>query len=368
MTRHTELARRECRPDATAHWWAITSASALRALPAPTKPPQGTLDGVVGLLLSRAAPFDVETQSLLRRQHGWGTAAPHPIPDDKSHGRWMAVPVLSRLTRATAPPRSLVQALGVLERVVPCLAEHATDVLMDAGLTETPMHPGGVLRLADWYSVPTSLRLVFGSEPTVLVGKRDPAASRAMHQVMTGLSRAGFGSADGPPGLGDRAGREFDYLLTLNRRARRSGDLIVLADDRTSGLFLQVSRMLRFAPRPLTEDELYGGLTRHWRFRPKRLPARLTVSAWLDAQSWLRRADNAVSLGATLTLAETAKTDAGGTAELAAVVASGATASWPQLVAALTVKGVKPETAKMAAHTNPILVHVGPNQYRLRGT
>jgi hypothetical protein len=37
------------------------------------------------------------------------------------------------------------------------------------------------------------------------------------------------------------------------------------------------------------------------------------------------------------------------------------------LIGALTAIGMLPETAKMAAHTSPILVRTSPNQYRLRG-
>jgi hypothetical protein len=76
----------------------VVTVAALRALPPPAVPPPGPLDGVIGLLLARAAPFDRATQAALCRQQGWGPDAPEPIPEVRSSGRWLATPSLGRLT------------------------------------------------------------------------------------------------------------------------------------------------------------------------------------------------------------------------------------------------------------------------------
>jgi hypothetical protein len=353
---------------ADATFQTVCTPTALRRRPPPLVPPPGPLDGVIGLLLSRAAPFDAGTQAALRRQQGWGPDAPVPITATRSHGRWMATPALRRLTESTRPPHSLLLALRVMENIAPCSAGEAAAALMSARLADTPMHPGGVLSLARWYHVQTRLRLVSTGATSTLIGGREPAVTVELHRLMTEIGRAGFAfllpSPSAPVG---KHQRQLDHVLTFDPRLRRLDDLVVLQNDTGSGLSLHIARMLRFAPRPLTVDELYEGLVRQWRFRIQRLPPRATLLAWLAAQSWLDRPDDRVGLAGELTADQISRTDAGGTTALAAIVADGATASWAQLIAALTSKGVKPETAKMAAHTNPVLVHVGPNQYRLRG-
>jgi hypothetical protein len=227
----------------------VATAAALRALPAPSSPPPGPIDGVVGMLLARAAPFDQATQLALRRQHGWGTAAPQPITEIRSHGRWMATPALARLT-GTSAPRSLLDALRLLEELVPCPSAVAAAALITAGLANSPMHAGGVLTLARWYGVRTNLRLEAGrGGATMVVGPPATSTRAATHRILTAVGRAGWVDLgrlrgdDAPP-----YGRPIDYAISQDSRLRRTGDVVVRVDDRGSGLSALVVRMLVTAP------------------------------------------------------------------------------------------------------------------------
>lgn len=323
---------------------------------------------MIGLLLARAAPFDSVTQADLRRQQGWGTRAPEPIPEVRSHGRWTATPALTRLTRATAPPLSLLAALALLEQLAPCRSGDAAAALVTAGLVDTPLHPGGVLSLARWYGQPTRLRLEQSHGSTHVVGPVSPATATRLHRLLSAVSRAGhldltttFAGAD----AGER--RALGYAVGRDPRLCRQGDHVVRHDDRGSGLSMLCVRMLVAAPRALSQSELHDGLRRHWRFRQRYIPCTGVLAAWLGAQPWLDIAGDVVALNGPLTDRQAWLAGSAGTAQLTAVVADGSTATWQQLVMALTAAGMRPEAAKIAAHTSPVLVHIGPNAYRLLG-
>jgi hypothetical protein len=348
----------------------VATAAALRALPAPRVPPPGPLDAVIGILLARAAPFDQATQLALRRQQGWGTAAPQPITEIRSHGRWKATAALTRLTATSAPP-SLLAAMHLLEEVAPCPSGDAAAALIKAGVTNTPIHPGGALTLARWYGVTTALRLESGAEGrTTVVGRATTATRAATHRILTAAGRAGW--VDLGRLRADNAtsyGRPTDYAILGDARLHRTGEVVVRVDDRGSGLSGLVVRMLVASPRPLTLGELYEGLQRRWRFRRRLLPSPSTFAAWVATQPWLSHGlDETVGLSGELTPNQRNQARSGGTWQLAGEVADGASATWAQLIGALTATEILAETAKMAAHTSPILVHTGPNTYRLRGS
>ena len=340
------------------------TASSVRRLPAPTVPPPGGIDGVIGLLLARAAPFDRDAQAALRRQQGWSHNPPEPIPDIRTHGRWLATPELSRLTAATAPPACVMKAVRLLEELAPCASGDAAAALVSAGFADTPVHPGGVLALAHWYRVGTSLRLQPRPGGTDVVVPIDGDLARELRRIAIAAGRAGYVQLKGA----GQTGRRRDHALDREGRLRREDDLVIRVDDRTSGLAGHVVRMLVQAPRPLTLDELYRGLERHWRFRQRLLPQRAVVEAWLAAQPWIDCAGTTVGLAGALEAPQLAVANSRGTAALATLVAGGAIATWAQVVAALVGTGMRHETAKMAGHTSVVLVHAGPDAYTLRGS
>ncbi len=225
-------------------------------------------------------------------------------------------------------------------------------------------HPGGVLTLARWYRITTPLKLVTSQGGTTVVGRMDQAVGESLARLLSSAGRAGYVhlSQDG----GDRHQRRLDYAIGCDRRLHRSGPVLIRVDDRASGLALHVARMLTFSPRPLDLAELTGGLERNWRFRRHRIPTADTLSAWLDAQPWLEQRDGVHRIRGSLTAAQLKATGGAGTDVLAARVAD-RPATWAELVAALTARGVKLETARIAAMTNPVLVHTGADQYGLLG-
>lgn len=189
-----------------------------------------------------------------------GTAAPQPITEIRSHGRWKATPALTRLTATSAPP-SLLAAMHLLEEVAPCPSGDAAAALIKAGLTNTPIHPGGALTLARCYGVSTALRLESGAEGrTTVVGRTTTATPAATYRILTAAGRAGW--VDLGRLRADNAtsyGRPTDYAILGDARLHRTGEVVVRVDDRGSGLCVLVVRMLTASPRPLTLGELYDG-------------------------------------------------------------------------------------------------------------
>jgi hypothetical protein len=340
------------------------TAASVRRLPAPTVPPPGGLDGVIGLLLARAAPFDTDAQAAVRRQQGWSHNPPEPIPHIRTHGRWLATPELRRLTAATAPPACLTNAVRLLEEMAPCTSGDAAAALISAGLADSPLHPGGVLALAQWYRVGRALRLQPRAGGTDVVVPVDGDLARELRRIAIAAGRAGYVQLKGA----DQTRRRRDHALDREGRLRREDGLVIRVDDRTSGLAGHVVRMLVHAPQPLSRDELYGGLERHWRFRQRLLPQRAVVEAWLAAQPWLGREGTMVGLVGDLEAPQLVVANSRGTAALAALVAGGAIATWVLVVVALVGTGMRPETAKMAGHTSVVLVHAGPDAYTVRGS
>jgi hypothetical protein len=108
-------------------------------------------------------------------------------------------------------------------------------------------------------------------------------------------------------------------------------------------------------------------LERRWRFRRRLLLPATTLAAWVHAQPWLTLGvDGTVDVRGELTRGQQDRARSGGTWQLAVAVADDA-ATWTGLIGALMATGMLPETAKMVAHTCPILERTAPNTYRLRG-
>jgi hypothetical protein len=345
----------------------VPSAAALRALPAPSTPPNGPLDAVIGMLLARAAPFDAATQQALRRQQGWGAQAPQPITELRNHARFQGTAALRRLT-ATPPPESLSEALRRLEAAAPCRCEDAAQALLDDGVTETEIHPGGVLRLARWYGLATDLRLAEGENGQVLVAPPAAGVIAGIHQVLTRAGRAGYADIAGVAAGDGELLRRLLFQVRRDPRLHLDGPVGYRVDDRSSALAVFVARMLVSAPGPLYVEEIHQGLQRAWRYRRQHLIASSALTTWISQQPWLQVTDPQVRLGGQLTSDQLRRATDRTTESLRATLGATGTATWQQLVRPLTADGMKPETAKIAVHTHPILVRVARNAYQVIGS
>ncbi len=258
--------------------------------------------------------------------------------------------------------------MTLLERLAPCPSIDAVLALLDAGLMHTPIHPGGVLSLARWYGVPTSLRIEAHGAGTAVAAGRGPKPPGELRRLRVALGRRGHLNLAELQHVEANTLRQVEFALDRDGRVQRNGALVLRVDDRASGLCRQVVRMLVCSPRSLRLDELLEGLARNWRFRRQHIPDETTLAAWVAVQPWLRRRGRRVALHGALTPEQQQMAVSAGTRELnRTLAAGGGSTSWAELVAALTNAGFLVETAKIAVLTSPIVCPVARDRYTLLG-
>jgi hypothetical protein len=262
----------------------------------------------------------------------------------------------------------LTAALRRLEGAAPCSCEDAAQALLDGGVTETETHPGGVLRLARWYGLPTDLRLAEGQNGQVLVAPAVAGVSAGLHQMLTRAGRAGHADIAGVAADDGQLLRRLLFQLAGDPRLHLEGPMAYRVDDRSSALALFTARMLIAAPGPLYVEEIHQGLQRAWRYRRRHLISSSALTTWISQQPWLQVIDHQARLAAQLTRDQLRRATDRTTESLRATLGATGTATWQQLVRPLTVDGMKSETAKIAVHTHPIRVRVARNAYQVIGS
>ncbi|MFL6139636.1 MAG: hypothetical protein ACJ74O_17805 [Frankiaceae bacterium] len=319
-------------------------------------------------ICSRARHRSIAVQAALRRQHGWDLERPAAITDVRTSGRWQAIPALRRLAQATPPPASLVTALDWLGRIAPCWSGETVADLLQRGLLQCPMHPAGVLSLADLYGLPVPVELVVHDGRAALWPL---ATRRARCQALAELVRSANGLGLSPldlAALADRHGvlaREVTFAAAVDERLGVADGRV---DDESSGLARHVGRTLVVASDGLTLDSLSGGVGIAWRFDGRPVPTTTQLQLWADAQDWLERHDDRVRLAGSLSERRCLLTASKSDEVLAAALRSvgGQPLQHAVLVSALVDCGYSRTTAIYAIATAPILKRTRYGFYVLR--
>jgi len=177
----------------------------------PSTPAPGPLETAVGLVLAQAHPVRPEVWAALTAHLlGVDGGPPVPVADvAASVGRpsWWVRDLLPRVrmvARHVGPPASLVAAVGVLEGGPVRTAAEASAALVAAGVCAGPVHPGGVLRVAEVLGAECCAQLLTGEPGGLPVGGSGPSGPGVVAPAgRTALVRAVMGGVVAADRRGD---------------------------------------------------------------------------------------------------------------------------------------------------------------------
>lgn len=360
--------------------------------PPPSSPAPGPVETALALVLAQAAPAQPLAWQVLEA-HLLGTGGSPPLPAPAAAAAagvrlsWLRG-LLSRVrmvARHTGPPDSVVAGVRLLEDGGVRTLEEARAALVAAGVSQTGVHPGGVLRVAEVLGPECRAQLVeAGGMVVVAPGGRvaleravRTAAAQAVRGVDVAPVAAGAAATGAPVAVAaDVLGRDARWVVHEAgdgswwcwRRGSRPGQRHLVAST-----VVRLLAVRSYAPSEL-RDAVVEALSR----LPPSARTGLDVEAIAPVEVWVAWL---VSGGLLVPDEETREgsgapggllrcaPEVGAASDLVladAVRAAGRALSTGQLAVVLREAGYAPSSATQLARSSPVLRRVARDAYVLR--